>query len=86
MYIEEWEWDDGNLDELARHGLARRHVEQVAEESPRFRRNKRGRAATHQMIGPDFGGAVWVGRMGCLHRSDRWRTGQMARYYRLASG
>ena len=60
MYIDEWEWDDGNLDELARHGASRRIVEQVAQDTPRFRRNKHGRAATHQMIGPDWGGAIWV--------------------------
>jgi hypothetical protein len=60
MYIDEWQWDDANLDELARHGLGRHAVEQVSEESPRFRRNKGGRAATHQMIGPDRGGRLWV--------------------------
>jgi len=60
MYIDEWQWDDGNLDELARHGLSRRIVERVGEEIPRFRRNKRGRAATHQMIGPDDGGTIWT--------------------------
>jgi hypothetical protein len=60
MYIEEWQWDDANLDELAAHGLTRRIVEQVSEERPRFRRNKVRRAATHQMIGPDRGGKHWI--------------------------
>jgi len=60
VYIEDWEWDDANLDELAQHGMRRRHVEQVAEEQPLFRRNKRGRSATHQMIGPDRGSRIWV--------------------------
>lgn len=56
MYIEEWEWDDGNLDELARHGVTRRIVESVVDDTPLFRRNKRGRSASHQMTGPDPGG------------------------------
>jgi hypothetical protein len=56
----EWMWDDENREELHFHGLNRRIVEQVAEEKPRFRRNKKNRAATHQMIGPDFSGTIWV--------------------------
>lgn len=58
--IEQWHWDEGNLEELARHGLSRRVVLQVAREAPKFRRNKRGRAASHQMIGPDAGGTLWT--------------------------
>jgi hypothetical protein len=60
VYIEKWVWDDGNLDELARHGLSRRAVLEVAEEAPLFRRNKRNRAASHQMIGPNRGGSIWT--------------------------
>lgn len=60
VYIDEWDWDDGNLEELAPHGVTRRIVESVAEEAPLFRRNKRGRAASHQMIGPDPGGRMWT--------------------------
>lgn len=58
--IEEWQWDEGNLSELARHELDRRIVLQVAVEAPVFRANRKERAATHQMIGPDHGGAIWV--------------------------
>lgn len=60
MWIDEWEWDDGNLEELRAHGLSRRLVLQVAGNASRFRRNKRGRAASHQMVGPDAGGTMWV--------------------------
>lgn len=60
MRISEWQWDDGNLDELAWHGVRPSTVEAVAEERPRFRRNKKGRAASHQMIGPDKSGAIYV--------------------------
>ena len=75
MDIEEWEWDDANREELYVHGLNRRIVEQVAEERPRFRANKKGRAATHQMIGPDFSGTIWViCIVQCKGVSDTWRA------------
>ncbi len=60
MFISEWQWDDGNLSELAFHGCSMQIIEQVWLEQPRFRRNKRQRAATHQMIGPDVGSTFWV--------------------------
>jgi hypothetical protein len=58
--VESWQWDDGNREELARHGLSPRTVRNVAYERPRFRKNRRGRTATHQMIGPDQGGKMWT--------------------------
>ncbi len=90
LLVEEWEWDDGNLDELARHGLNWRVVEQVARAAPRFRRNKRGRAATHQMIGPDRSGAIWCicivespVRQGLWRAITGWKAGQAEReWYR----
>jgi hypothetical protein len=57
VYIDEWEWDDDNERELARHGLGPR---EVSDNRPRFRRNRHRRAATYMMIGPDRGGAIWV--------------------------
>lgn len=60
LVIESWQWDDGNLQELQAHGVSRRTVLQVAAERPKFRKNKRARAASHQMIGPDAGGAFWT--------------------------
>lgn len=63
LYIEEWQWDDGNLSHLSR-GLNRRIVEQVWLNAPQFRRNTgrrgRDRRDSRQMIGPDDGGAMWV--------------------------
>lgn len=73
MWIGEWEWDDGNLSELARHGIDRSTVLAVAAEDPRFRRNMRRRAASHQMIGPDRGGQCWTVCILHLH-GDRWRA------------
>jgi hypothetical protein len=60
MYIDSWEWNEGNLAELSAHGVSRRVVLQVHARGPRFRRNRRRRAATHQMIGSDEGGTLWV--------------------------
>ncbi len=56
MLVAEWQWDDENVAHIARHGLRPRDIRQVAENDPRFRRNRKGRAATHQMVGPDDGG------------------------------
>jgi hypothetical protein len=58
--INSWMWPEQDLEELAHHGLSRSTVLQVAYESPKFRRNKRRRAASHQMIGPDHGGRMWT--------------------------
>lgn len=63
IHVGGWQWDDGNLTELRHQGLSRRIVVQVAKEWPKFRENVSGEedpAATHQMIGPDYGGTIWV--------------------------
>lgn len=60
LWIEAWEWDEYNTSELVRHGLSRQVVLAVAEEKPLFRRNKKRRAATFQMVGPDSGGTMWT--------------------------
>jgi hypothetical protein len=56
VYISEWDWDDDNVEHIAEKGLRPRDIDQVWEENPKYRRNKKHRAASHQMIGPDFGG------------------------------
>ena len=83
----EWEWDEGNLRELARHKISARTVYQVAEGEPRFRANRRGRAATHQMIGPDDGDRFWVVCILCVDEEEQlWRavTGWPAREQEIA--
>lgn len=79
VVITGWQWDEGNLAELACHGLSRRIVIEVAHEDPKFRRNRRGRAATHQMIGPDYGMRMWTvcivavfGHMGLWRAITGW--------------
>jgi hypothetical protein len=58
--IQDWDYDDVNIEELAGHGVTLDIVEDVVDNHPRFRRNKKRRRATHQMIGPDRGGKFWV--------------------------
>jgi len=56
-----WQWDDGNLPKAAAHGF-----------TPRFRANLRGRATTHQMIGPAADGRIWT--LCVMHvYEDVWR-------------
>ena len=81
VFISEWQWDEINLRELAAHGLTREIVLQVAEETPGFRANKKQRAASHQMVGPDFGGTMWVicivevkGQPGLWRAITGWRA------------
>lgn len=56
MYIAEWRWEDEIVEHIARHGVRPTEVLATWLGSPKYRRNKSGRAATHQMIGPDAGG------------------------------
>ena len=60
MRIEAWQWDEGNLWKAEAHGYAPRTVEEVTGGKPKFRANLRGRAATHQMIGPAADGRMWT--------------------------
>jgi hypothetical protein len=58
--IDDWELDDANIEEMVAHGLTVEVLDQMLDNQPRFRSNKKGRAATHQIIGADNGGQVWV--------------------------
>jgi hypothetical protein len=73
--IYDWQWDEYNLSELADHGITAEVVIQVSQEAPRFRPNKKNRAASHLMIGPDRGGSMWTI---CILRVplqlDTWRA------------
>lgn len=74
MEVSEWEWDDENVLHQE-HGLTALVVEAVAGEAPRFRRNRRGRSASHQMIGPDHGGQLWTVCIVAVDRyPGRWRA------------
>jgi hypothetical protein len=58
--IRDWDFDEANVEELAAHAVTIEIVDDVVQNRPRFRRNKKRRRATHQMIGPDGGGRFWV--------------------------
>lgn len=58
--ILDWDVDETNTEELAAHGVTLEIVDDVVQNRPRFRRNKKRRRATRQMIGPDGGGRFWV--------------------------
>jgi hypothetical protein len=51
-------FDDDNLAELDRHNITEADVITVMQEEPKFFRNKRGRAGTRLMIGPDSSGRI----------------------------
>lgn len=81
MHISEWDWVDEDVEHLAKHGVEPTDILAVWLESPKFRRNRRQRAASHQMIGPDRGGRFFT----IFVRQDeivvgRWRaiTGRSA--------
>ncbi len=60
MYIERFVWDDANVEHIALSRVTTRDVESVWLQDPKYRSNKRNRAATHQMIGPDTGGTFFA--------------------------
>lgn len=60
MYVEAWQWDDGNLDHLHEHGIDENTVDQIWLDSPRTRRNPHGPPESRQMVGLDYGGQMWV--------------------------
>jgi hypothetical protein len=60
LRVEDLEISDGARDKLASHGVPIRAVHQVLYGRPKYRKNKKNRAASHVMIGPDRGGAMWT--------------------------
>ena len=81
MYISGWTWLDEDVEHLARHGVRPSDVLSVWREAPKYRRNRKNRAASHQMLGPDAGSrffAIFI-REDELYRGQ-WRpiTGRLA--------
>jgi uncharacterized DUF497 family protein len=54
----EFEWDEGNYSEFARHGIRYREVEEVFDNHPVWTPNKRNRAGDWRMTGRTNGGRV----------------------------
>jgi hypothetical protein len=76
LYIEEWEWDDGNIDKLSKRSITPELIEdEIWLEAPKYLRNRRGRSADYLMVGPDRGGTMWT--IGILQVADdpaTWRA------------
>jgi len=48
LSIEEWEWDDGNIEHLAARGISPELIEdEIWQEAPRYNTNLRNRSASH---------------------------------------
>lgn len=61
LYIEAWEWDDGNIEHLAQRGITPELIEdEIWLEAPKYNRNRQDRAASHLMVGPDRAGQFWT--------------------------
>jgi hypothetical protein len=84
----EFEFDDGNEEEMARHGVRPLEVLQVLDLRPAFFRNKKKHAATLIMVGPTDGGRFLTVPIAPTPVQGRWRpvtawgssTGEMTRY------
>ena len=90
MYVADLQIDEDNEAEMAAHGVTPEEVWQVWTNAPRYFRNKRGRSATHLMIGPTFGGRMLTVPLAPTAQDDVWRpataydatTGDRKRYNR----
>jgi len=60
VYISEWNWLDEDIEHLAAHQVQPADVLAVWREAPKYRRNRKNRAASHQMIGPDGRGGFFA--------------------------
>src|SRR5260221_8429403 len=61
LSIEEWEWDDGNIEHLAARGISPELIEdEIWQEAPRYNTNRRNCSASHFMLGPDRSQRLWT--------------------------
>jgi hypothetical protein len=71
----EFQWDAGNEDEMAAHHVTPREVEEVYDETPVFRRNKKRHAAPVIMIGLTSAGRLLTVPMAPIPDMDgTWRA------------
>lgn len=71
--VDELEFDEHNEEELARHGIDPLRAYAVVTGQPLFVRNKRGRAATYKVIGPDSSGTMLTIPIAATALPGRWR-------------
>lgn len=65
--------EDTNGTEMARHGVSEARALSVLEGKPRVFPNRRGRSATHILIGPDSSGIILSIPIVPTHVYKRWR-------------
>ena len=53
---EAFDWDDGNVEKLARRGVSPEDVEEIWLNEPQYLHNKRAGSAAWLMVGRDLGG------------------------------
>ena len=58
--VEEFEWDQENLDHCADHGFGPRIARQVKDDLPRAFPNERKRRAPFYMVGKAENGLLWT--------------------------
>lgn len=73
IQINDLEIDDANAGEMAGHGITEARVLSVLEATPKVFRNRRGRSATHILIGPDSHGIILSIPILPTHVRGRWR-------------
>jgi len=73
LRIDELEFDEHNEEELARHGIDPPEVYAVLAGQPVLVRNRRRRAATYKVIGPDSSGAMLTIAIAATRVRRRWR-------------
>lgn len=71
--ISELEFDDYNIDELARHRIRPREVLQLLQNAFTVRRNRRGRSGQRQLIGRTDGGRILTIILAETPVPERWR-------------
>ena len=88
------EFDDDNIEELARHGVSLEEAFQVLDDRPRFFQNKRPHAAAVIMIGSTHGGRLLTMPLAETPIAGLWRPasgwdsspGERARYEAARGG
>ena len=71
--IDELDMDDANASEMAKHRVNEARVLSVLEGEPKVFPNRRGRSATHILIGPDSSGIILSVPIVPTHVHGRWR-------------
>jgi hypothetical protein len=67
------DFDQENIDHLARHGVTMKDAFEVLYNAPRFFLNQPNRTGTHVMVGPDLEGRFFLISIEPTQREGVWR-------------